>query len=136
VLTDHSPRLTVARGLSADRLRQQIELVAAINAELPEGFRILTGIEVDILADGSLDQEEELLAQLDVVVGSVHSNLRDDSETMTKRMLAAELGTVSETFSRTLAKFREQSVVKVDGKTITVSSPRRLAELLERNLRG
>jgi CRP-like cAMP-binding protein len=55
---------------------------------------------------------------------------------MTKRMLAAELGTVSETFSRTLAKFREQSLLKVDGKTITISSPRRLAELLERNLRG
>src|SRR5262249_8432201 len=89
VLTDHSPRLTVARGLSADRLREQLERVAAINAELPEGFRILTGIEVDILADGSLDQEDELLARLDVVVGSVHSNLRDDSETMTKRMLAA-----------------------------------------------
>jgi CRP/FNR family transcriptional regulator, dissimilatory nitrate respiration regulator len=55
---------------------------------------------------------------------------------MTKRMLAAELGTVSETFSRTLAKFREQSLLKVDGKTITVLSPQRLAELLEQNLRG
>jgi len=92
VLTDHSPRLTVARGLSAERLREQIEVVAAINAALDETgteFRLLTGIEVDILADGSLDQTDELLAQLDVVVGSVHSGLRDDPDTMTRRMLRA-----------------------------------------------
>ncbi|GAA4144484.1 PHP domain-containing protein [Phytohabitans flavus] len=89
VLTDHSPSLTVARGLTADRLRKQLEYVATVNEALPPGFRILTGIEVDILADGSLDQDEELLAQLDVVVGSVHSNLRDESTKMTKRMLTA-----------------------------------------------
>jgi putative hydrolase len=89
VLTDHSPRLTVARGLTAARLRQQLDHVAALNGALPEGFRILTGIEVDILADGSLDQDDELLARLDVVVGSVHSGLRDDSDTMTRRMLKA-----------------------------------------------
>ncbi|GGK09346.1 PHP domain-containing protein [Pilimelia anulata] len=89
VLTDHSPRLTVARGLTADRLRRQLDHVAALNAQLPDGFRILTGIEVDILADGSLDQSDELLARLDVVVGSVHSGLRDPSEKMTARLLAA-----------------------------------------------
>jgi putative hydrolase len=89
VLTDHSPRLKVARGLTPDRLRRQLDHVAAVNAALPEGFRILTGIEVDILDDGSLDQEEELLARLDVVVGSVHSNLRDPQARMTRRMLAA-----------------------------------------------
>jgi putative hydrolase len=89
VLTDHSPRLTVARGLTAARLRQQLDYVDQLNAQLPEGFRILTGIEVDILADGALDQDEELLARLDVVVGSVHSGLRDDGPRMTKRMLAA-----------------------------------------------
>jgi len=89
VLTDHSPRLTVARGLTANRLRQQLEYVAQLNGALPEGFRVLTGIEVDILADGSLDQEPELLAQLDVVVGSVHSGLRDPADAMTARMLAA-----------------------------------------------
>ena len=55
---------------------------------------------------------------------------------MTKRTLAAELGTVSETFSRTLAKFREQSLVKVEGKTIIVLSPQRLAKVLEQNLGG
>jgi putative hydrolase len=89
VLTDHSPSLTVARGLDARRLRKQLDHVAAVNEALPEGFRILTGIEVDILADGSLDQDEELLARLDVVVGSVHSGLRDDSARMTRRMLTA-----------------------------------------------
>jgi putative hydrolase len=94
VLTDHSPRLTVARGLSADRLREQLDVVAALNAKLtelplPKPFRLLTGIEVDILADGSLDQEDELLARLDVVVGSVHSSLRDESAVMTMRMVNA-----------------------------------------------
>ncbi|WJK41270.1 PHP domain-containing protein [Solwaraspora sp. WMMA2056] len=88
-LTDHSPRLTVARGLTAARLRRQLDHVAAVNAALPAGFRILTGIEVDILPDGSLDQSDELLDQLDVVVGSVHANLRDDRARMTRRMLAA-----------------------------------------------
>ncbi|MEV4536813.1 PHP domain-containing protein [Asanoa sp. NPDC049518] len=89
VLTDHSPSLKVARGLTADRLKRQLDYVAAVNEALPEGFRILTGIEVDILADGSLDQEDELLARLDVVVGSVHSGLRDESARMTRRMLRA-----------------------------------------------
>lgn len=88
-LTDHSPRLTVARGLTAARLRRQLEYVRQLNAELPPGFRILTGIEVDILADGMLDQDEQLLAQLDVVVGSVHSGLRTDGPQMTRRLLAA-----------------------------------------------
>ncbi len=89
VVTDHSPRLTVANGLSPARLRRQLDRVAEINAGLPAGFRILTGIEVDILADGALDQEDELLARLDVVVASVHSGLKDESARMTKRMLAA-----------------------------------------------
>ncbi len=87
-LTDHSPRLTVARGLSPERLREQLDVVAALNEELAP-FRILTGIEVDILDDGGLDQEPELLDRLDVVVASVHSRLRDDADTMTRRMVAA-----------------------------------------------
>ena len=87
-LTDHSPRLTVANGLSAERLRRQLEVVAELNAELAP-LRILTGIEVDILADGSLDQDADLLAELDIVVASVHSRLREDSETMTRRMVYA-----------------------------------------------
>lgn len=88
VLTDHSPRLTVARGLSAERLQTQLELVAQINEDLAP-FRVLTGIEVDIHPDGTLDQEPGLLARLDVVVGSVHSELRMPSAPMTARLLAA-----------------------------------------------
>jgi putative hydrolase len=87
-LTDHSPRLTVANGLTAERLGAQLALISQLNAELAP-FRILTGIEVDILDDGSLDQSEELLGQLDVVVASVHSKLRMPAGPMTKRMVAA-----------------------------------------------
>jgi putative hydrolase len=87
-LTDHSPRLTVAHGVNAEDLRRQIKVVSQLNENLAP-FRLLTGIEVDILDDGSLDQDEGLLAQLDVVVASVHSKLRMESSQMTKRMLAA-----------------------------------------------
>ncbi|MCC3771488.1 PHP domain-containing protein [Streptomyces sp. UNOC14_S4] len=102
VLTDHSPRLTIARGLSPERLRAQLRVVADVNARLAgdgdggrggdrdgDGFRLLTGIECDILDDGSLDQEPELLAELDVVVASVHSTLRMDAAAMTRRLVAA-----------------------------------------------
>ncbi|GHH85619.1 PHP domain-containing protein [Streptomyces capitiformicae] len=88
VLTDHSPHLTVARGLSSDRLREQLDVVAALNEQWAP-FRLLTGIECDILDDGSLDQEPELLDRLDVVVVSVHSKLRMDARAMTRRMVAA-----------------------------------------------
>lgn len=87
-LTDHSPRLTVAHGLNRERLLEQLDVLAALNEELAP-FRILTGIEVDILEDGGLDQEEELLARLDVVVASVHSKLRMERAEMTRRMVAA-----------------------------------------------
>jgi putative hydrolase len=87
-LTDHSPRLTVANGLSAERLIRQFGVVHALNDDLAP-FRVLTGIEVDILDDGSLDQREDLLAELDIVVASVHSKLRMASGPMTKRMVAA-----------------------------------------------
>jgi putative hydrolase len=88
VLTDHSPRLAVANGLSAARLEEQLAEVAVLNAELAP-FRILTGIEVDILSDGSLDQDPALLSRLDLVVGSVHSELRMDEKPMTKRLVMA-----------------------------------------------
>ena len=89
VLTDHSPRLTVANGLSAARLTRQLEVVDAVNTHLGSSFRLLKGIEVDILDDGSLDQTEEMLGRLDVRVASVHSKLAMDSEPMTRRMVAA-----------------------------------------------
>jgi putative hydrolase len=87
-LTDHSPRLTIAHGLDGERLRAQLDVVAELNVELAP-FRILTGIEVDILEDGTLDQDDDLLARLDVVVASVHSKLRMDAPAMTKRMVRA-----------------------------------------------
>ena len=87
-LTDHSPRLTVANGLSAERLEAQLGLVGELNATLAP-FRILTGIEVDILEDGALDQRDDLLGLLDVVVASVHSRLRMPAGPMTDRMVAA-----------------------------------------------
>lgn len=85
-VTDHSPRLRVARGLSAERLREQIPLV---RAESTADFTMLAGIEVDIFEDGALDQEDEVLAELDIVVASVHSALRMESRAMTTRMIAA-----------------------------------------------
>jgi putative hydrolase len=88
VLTDHSPRLTIAHGLSPERLSQQMIEVAEMNERLAP-FRILTGMEVDILENGSLDLADELLAQLDVVVASVHSKLSMPSDLMTPRMMLA-----------------------------------------------
>ncbi len=88
VLTDHSPRLTIAHGLDRDRLIRQLGEVAVLNEELAP-FRILSGMEVDILEDGDLDLDEDLLAHLDVVVASVHSKLRMDGAAMTARMLRA-----------------------------------------------
>lgn len=85
-LTDHSPNLTVANGLTPERLREQLDVVAGLGET---GVRVLTGIEVDILEGGDLDQQPELLDRLDVVVASVHSKLRADSIVMTQRMLGA-----------------------------------------------
>jgi histidinol phosphatase-like PHP family hydrolase len=87
-LTDHSPRLTIANGLSQERLREQLDVLAELNEELAP-FRILSGVEVDILEDGALDQSEELLSRVDFVVASVHSKLRMERDLMTRRMVAA-----------------------------------------------
>ncbi len=87
-MTDHSPRLTIAHGLGRERLVAQLDEIAALNDELAP-FRVLTGVEVDILEDGSLDQDDDLLARLDVVVASVHSKLRMSREDMTRRMVLA-----------------------------------------------
>jgi putative hydrolase len=94
VLTDHSARLTVAHGLDRKRLLEQLDVVAEVNEDLAatsEGrpFRLLTGMEVDILEDGSLDADEDILGRLDVVVASVHSKLRMASDEMTRRMVTA-----------------------------------------------
>jgi putative hydrolase len=87
-ITDHSPHLTVANGLTSERLLQQLDALAGMNAA-GSTVRILSGIEVDILEDGTLDQTPDMLERLDVVVASVHSKLRSDADTMTRRMLGA-----------------------------------------------
>ncbi|MBC9955744.1 PHP domain-containing protein [Yimella sp. cx-51] len=89
VLTDHSPRLRIANGLSAARLAEQLTLIDAINTHLDGTFTLLKGIEVDILDDGALDQSQEMLAQLDLRVASVHSKLAMASAPMTRRLIAA-----------------------------------------------
>ncbi|PZF61331.1 PHP domain-containing protein [Curtobacterium sp. MCBD17_034] len=85
-LTDHSPNLTVAHGLTAERLTEQLGVLDDVRADHPD-VRVLSGIEVDILEDGTLDQTPAMLDRLDVVVASVHSKLRADRRTMTERML-------------------------------------------------
>jgi putative hydrolase len=96
VMTDHSPNLTIANGLSTERLLRQLDEIEGVNgqlaAEAASGappFRVLSGIEVDIMEDGTLDQSQDVLEALDIVVGSVHSRLRSPSAVMTRRMLAA-----------------------------------------------
>jgi putative hydrolase len=88
VITDHSARLTIAHGLNEERLARQLDEVAALNAELAP-FRLLTGMEVDIFEDGSLDLADEWLARLDVVVASVHSKFRMPAKEMTERLVLA-----------------------------------------------
>lgn len=88
VLTDHSPRLKIAHGLSPERLTQQLKVIDTINRHVKD-FRLLRGVEVDILDDGSLDQSDEMLDQLDVRVASVHSKLKMGKDAMTRRMIAA-----------------------------------------------
>ena len=92
VQTDHSARLTIAHGLNEQRLSEQLDQIAAVNAAIADAghdFRILSGMEVDILEDGSLDLSDDMLARLDVVVASVHSKLRMEKQQMTERMLQA-----------------------------------------------
>ncbi len=100
-LTDHSPRLTIANGLSPERLTEQLQVVDGINASIEadgDDFRLLPGIEVDITESGGLDQSADMLSRLDVVVSSVHSKLRSDAETMTVRMV----GGISHPFTNVL----------------------------------
>ncbi len=92
VQTDHSARLTIAHGLDRQRLTDQLDQIAAINADIAAAghdFRILSGMEVDILEDGALDLADDMLERLDVVVASVHSKLRMERAQMTERMVLA-----------------------------------------------
>ena len=89
-ITDHSRSLSIANGLTRDRLEKQIVEIALLNQEfVPRGFTILSGIEADILANGAIDCEDDLLAQLDVVVASVHLRYKEDAKAMTERVIRA-----------------------------------------------
>ncbi len=87
-LTDHSKAVTVANGMDEKRTLEQIKKIRAAQERVP-GIRLLAGIEVDILKDGSLDLDNDVLAQLDVVVASVHSYMNLENAEMTDRLLAA-----------------------------------------------
>lgn len=87
-ICDHSRSLHIANGLSVEKLRDQMVEIDRLNDTL-EGFAILKGSEVDILTDGSLDLPDDVLADLDIVVGSVHMNMRQDADTITRRVLNA-----------------------------------------------
>ncbi len=89
VLTDHSPRLKVANGLTAERLTRQLKVVDGVNASIGHHLRLLKGIEVDILDEGELDQSDAMLGRLDLVTASVHSKLRMNAAPMTRRMVTA-----------------------------------------------
>ncbi len=87
-ITDHSKSSRVANGLTPEQLLAQIQQVRSINAEI-DGLEVLTGSEVDILKDGSLDFSDELLAQLDIVVASVHEGFSMREAEMTNRVIRA-----------------------------------------------
>ena len=89
LVTDHSHSLGVARGITADDLRRQRAEIEEVNRKMGSDFRLLAGIEVEVLADGSLDFPDEVLAELDLVVAAVHSGLRQGREQVTARTLAA-----------------------------------------------
>lgn len=88
-ITDHSQSLGIAQGLSPERLAQQGVEIEHVNEKLGKGFRLLRGAEVEIRADGSLDYSDELLAELDIVVASLHTSLRQPRERITERLVGA-----------------------------------------------
>jgi DNA polymerase (family 10) len=88
-ITDHSKNLAMTNGLDEKRALEQIKQVRAVDREMEGRIRVFTGIEVDILADGALDLDDEVLAQLDVVIASVHSRFDQPREETTARVLRA-----------------------------------------------
>jgi DNA polymerase (family 10) len=89
VITDHSQSLGVANGLSVERLRAQREEIRRVDAEMGPNFRVFQGVEMEIRSDGTLDYPDEVLAELDVVIASLHSGLRQPREQVTARLLNA-----------------------------------------------
>ncbi len=89
VITDHSRSLGVTNGLSIERLREQRQHIAKLQKKLGKSFRLYQGSEVEILAGGKLDYPDEVLEELDLVVASVHTSLRQSREKVTQRVLSA-----------------------------------------------
>lgn len=87
-ITDHSVGRGIAHGLNEERLRQQVSEIRELNRRM-KGFRIFTGIEVDIRSDGALDYPDDILSELDVVVAAVHSAMGQDRDRMTRRIIRA-----------------------------------------------
>jgi DNA polymerase (family 10) len=88
-ITDHSKNLAMTNGLDEQRALEQVERIRAVDRQMEGRIRVFTGIEVDILADGSLDLDDEVLAQMDIVIASVHTRFEQSSEEMTARVLRA-----------------------------------------------
>ena len=88
-ITDHSKNLAMTNGLDEKRALEQIKQVHAVDREMEGRIRVFTGIEVDILADGALDLDDEVLAQMDVVIASVHTRFEQSREEMTARVMRA-----------------------------------------------
>jgi DNA polymerase (family 10) len=116
VISDHTQSLGVARGLTPERLREQRAEINRLNEHLA-GFRLLQGAEVEIKADGSLDLPDDVLSQLDVVVASVHSGLRQERERFTSRLISAmrnpHVDVIGHPLGRILGQ-REASAVDMD----------------------
>jgi len=115
-ITDHSQSLKFAGGLTEERLREQIEEIRKVNQELDD-FTVLTGIEVDIKSDGSLDFSDEILSKLDVVIAAIHSGFKQESKIITERLIGAMqnrfVGIIAHPTGR-LIGYRESYQVDID----------------------
>ncbi len=89
-ITDHSKNLAMTNGLDEKRALEHIERIREVDRQMEGRIRVFTGIEVDILADGALDLDDEVLAQMDVVIASVHTRLEQSREEMTARVIRAD----------------------------------------------
>ncbi len=88
-ITDHSKNLAMTNGLDEKRALEQVELIREVDRQMEGRIRVFAGIEVDILADGSLDLDDEVLAEIEVVIASVHTRFEQSREEMTARVLKA-----------------------------------------------
>jgi DNA polymerase (family 10) len=113
-ITEHSAGRGIAHGLSVERLREQVAEIKALNRRL-SGIRALTGTEVDIRADGSLDLPHEILVELDIVIAAVHSAMNQSEEKMTERITKAiENPDVDVIAHPTCRLMREREPVAID----------------------